>query len=535
MTAPVLASDIRPAAHLYDATGATFIADLPTARKTAWLDESSKPGNASFEIPIEDAAEVTLGQIVKFSQYGAIRFGVRLRSEKCQLAVDGRRWLRYENQPGILADLDQATILPEYGLTRSSGRSRNFGAMSADGPWRVAADWAAPVAVPWADAANHGRYPAELAASNPSWIAADPGPEVIIPYGTVNYFRREFYVDTETVAEILVTADDEITLYKDGEEIATARDAEQRFGWRNCMSIPAVFTAGNHVMAANVADDAPGSLIGLIMTIYRLDSQGNRSTVLLKTDTNWIVTNGTDNPPGWHRAQVLLKVIEEARNRGVPGPSNLAMGFDEYTDTDGEDWTDRGEYPLPIATVGLADIATQLAESEMDVAVDAATMTLNAWKRRGSDLSGTVALTLGSGATGTLKEYETAKETSRRTVVISQMANGRWVETIDPAVDTLGRTEVGLDLGSVSNAATATDVATARLAELADPPIAIAGKTTALEGAVPYVDYNIGDTITVPGHRGIGTIKARVLALTVNSDDNNGVDAYPELMEDRSV
>ena len=65
----------------------------------------------------------------------------------------------------------------------------------------------------------------------------------------------------------------------------------------------------------------------------------------------------------------------------------------------------------------IVQVATQLAESNLDVWVNPATMTLRAYKRKGSDLSATVALTLGADD-GTLKAYETTKAVARRTRVI---------------------------------------------------------------------------------------------------------------------
>lgn len=544
MTEPVLAAGAWPAAHLYDSLGDVFVADLPTASRIAWQDVLSQAGVGSFRIPVEDAGDVVPGAVVKFSQYGAIRFGVRLVSESWEMA-DGRRWLVFDGQPGLFgAFLGQATIFPEYGLTRTSGSTRRFGFMSIYGPWKVDEDWSTPVAVPFHESVHHARYPTELAATDPSWIAASPGPEVVVPGFTTHYARRSYFTADTFRFEFLITADDEFALYWDGEELASERDPSQRFGWRRVMSISTgKIPPGLHTCAVVFADDAPGSLIGLIMTIWEIDARtGDRIQVFHMTDDSWEVIDGTDNPPGWYRAQVLLKCVQEAADRGIPEMVAMQLGFDNSVDSDGEAWEDRGEYAFDIGNVTLSEVATQLAESEMDVAIDPATSppTLNAWKRRGSDLSGTVALTLGSGSTGNAKAYSTTKSTTRRTAAIVQMSNGRWLEIQAPDIGTLGRSELGLELGSVSNAATATEVGKARLAELADPPLVISGESAAgrpgFDGAVPYLDYDIGDTIPVPGHRGVGVIKARVVEIIVDATGDGGLpDAHPVLVEDRSV
>lgn len=543
MTEPALASGAWPKAHLFDSMGDVFIQDLPTARKIQWHHVSSQAGAGSFEIPVEDAGALLPGMIVKFSQYGKIRFGVRLVNESWQMA-DGRRWLVFDGQPGIFgAFLGQATVFPEYGLTRSSGSTRRCGFMSKYGPWKVDEDWGAPVVVPFSESVHHARKPLDLAGSNPAWIAAPPGPEEIVPGFTTHYARREFYTVDSFQFLILITADDEFSFYFDGEELASERDPTQRFGWRNVMQIQTgVVLPGQHVLAALFADDAPGSLVGLIMTIYKVDpSTGARIGVFLKTDGSWLVTDGTDNPPGWHRAQVLLQFIREASERGIPEMQAMQLGFDDHYDSDGEPWEDRGEYTFDIAKVTLAEVATQLAEAQMDLDIDYSTSppTLMAWKRRGSDLSATVALTLGDGPTdANAKDYKTSKATSRRTAAIIQMSNGRWLEITDPDIGTLGRSEVGLELGSVSNASTAAAVGRGRLSELADPPVIVDGETAAgrpgFDGAVPYLDYDMGDTIGAPGHRGVGVIKARVVEITVDATGDQ-VRAFPGLVEDRSV
>jgi hypothetical protein len=530
--------DAKPGVHLYDKRGHTLLANLTNARKVAWQDELSKMGSGSFEVPLADASTALIADrcIVKFSLFGAIRMACRIVTESCVLAVDGITWLRFENQPGLLSLLGDAVVLPEYGLGRRSRSQRNFGFMSADGPWRVTSDWGAPLGNTWAtDVPRHG-YPPTLRAANPYWIAASPGPAVAVPAGTVNYFRHIFNTASPTYVNILATADNFLTLYVDGDEIISP-NPEHPFGWREAPGVSLVLSAGNHVFAAKV-ENAVGlgtggsSPIGFILAVQTLDTSGVSTGVVMRTNlTDWIAHDGTPEP-GWFRAQVLKTLFDEAVARGVVGPSYLTLGFTATADSASAAWTDRGQFVFSVASQTLAEVATQLAETLLDVHVDPVAIKLNAWNRKGSDKSATVQLKLGADA-GTLKAYETTKSVARRTRVVTQLADGSWTTTTDDAgLAAVGLVETGASVGSASSVTTAYTAALAVLKEAAAPLMTASGEPSTLTGAKPYVDYQLGDTITVPGHRG-GTAKARVLAITVDGSSDT-VRAWPELAEDRS-
>ncbi len=528
-----------PAVHLYDPTGVSWLADLTHARAITWQHELSKPGTASFEVPLADAGLITDLCIVKFSWHGAIRFGARIRTSEIQLAVDGTRWVKYADQPGLLTLLDDAVVYPEYGLNRASPGVRNFGYMSQDGPWRNHAEWQAPQATTWGDSPGpHHNYPLIFGQVDPTvaWIAFND-PSVSAPGSAINYYRGTFHFTLPHDLTLFATGDNFLDLYLDGQQIIAA-DRLNAAAFMNATQLNIQLGPGNHLFAAKVENSprvSPGyNPVALMLTLLQTGDDGNPvpGDAVIRTDTtHWLVNDG-DPEPGWPRAWVLQQLITEAQTRGVLGPGLLALDFDHATDSDGEAWTDRGSYAVDVGTITLGDLATQLSEAEIDVDVDADTMTFRCFNRKGADLSATVTLALGD-AEGTLTDYGITRTATRFTRVLTQLYDGVWVATSDSAgIAEVGLIETALNLGSTSSAITATGVAQAQLAESASPLVSATGAPTTLAGPLPYVDYGLGDSITVPGYTG-DPVKARILSITV---DGSGeiVRAWPEFVQDPS-
>ncbi len=528
-------------ADLYAPDGTTLLGALPNARGITFQHELSKAGSATFEIPLDDAAAVTDRCVVKFSWRGAVRFGCVIQSEKCTLAVDGRVWLRFDSQPGLLAMLGDAVIYPEYGLARVSAPDRRFGWMSADGPWLVPGDWTSPTEDSWASCPIKAGFPPVFGDVDPvaSWIGA-VNQSVNVAPSTVNYFRANLTVAADVNVAFYGCGDNFLDFYLDGEQVFQS-DQSDPYGWRDSAYYLVALAAGPHQLAAKVTNaafwgTARGDLVdvssplGLLISVVALTAGGNPSTVLLRSDNSWTV-HATTPALGWARGDVLHTLIVEAQTRGVAGPSEITVDFDGLLDSRGDAWTDVGEYVLPVGTLGLDEVATQLSESYLDLDLDAATMTLHAWGRAGQDRTGAVELTVG----GDLKAYETASDPNRRTRAVAQAGDGSWLEVVDSAAESaFGRIELGLTVGSGSVDRTVAAVLAQTLADSATPRISVTGESSTLTGAVPYVDYQLGDTITVPGHRGAGTMPARVLAITVDAAGET-VRAWPELVSDPSA
>jgi hypothetical protein len=523
----------RITTDLYARDGVTHLATLDDAVVT-WQDELSKPGTATVRLPVAQAAALADRTVLKFTWAGAVRFGCRVNKETTQLATDNLSSLslHLDAQPGLLSILSDAVVLPEYSFGRVTGSERLFGFMSKRGGWYNDADWTAAVGYSFADDPLRTGYPAEMAPANPDWIGY-VSPTTPQPVPTTWYFRREFMTYTAQNVSLLFSADNFLTLYLDGQRISSPTP-DDNYAYRTAVTIAARLEVGLHVLAAEVTNANGGdtNAMGLIGAVLTLDSHGEPNDVLLKTDDAWLVNNGAPAAPGWRRGQVLRALVAEAAARGVTTVDDLAVGFSDTHDSNGDPWTDTpDDFTFPIYTTNLADIASDLAETDIDVGLDAATMTLNAWNRRGADVSGTVALHLGRDD-GSLTSYETARSTARFTAVGAQRPDGRWTEVTDAAgIATYGRVEAGLSAGTSEQSAT--NLARAQLVESAAPVLAITGETSSLIGPQPFTDYELGDTLSAPGHRDSGTVKARVIAVSVDGS-TFPVRCWPELVRDDS-
>lgn len=516
---------------LWDSLGTTFIADIPDAIVT-WQEELSKPGTATVTMPVTHPPELGVRSILKFAIDGVTRFGCRVVSTKAQSALDNltNNVVTIESQPGLLSMLSDAVVLPEYGVNRVSGSERIFGFMSKQGyGWYQPSDWSTPVAYPMSTDTLRTGYPPALKSANPSWIGA-VSPATSQPVPTDWYFRREFTVSAAQNVSIEFTADNFLTLYLDGQQITTP-DTANNHAYRDVFAVPTWLSAGSHILAAQVtnANGGASNPMGLIGCVYTLNSVGSKTGTLIETDTNWKVNNGSPSAPGWHRGQVLLALCSEAAARGVLG-AGVNRGFTATHDSAGQPWGDiPDEYSFPIYTTSLADIAAQLGEVDIDISFNAATMTLDAWNRKGVDRSATVALTHGKSG-GSLTSYETANTSARFTVVGTQLANGSWREVQDSVgVSTWGRIEMGLT--NANSEQSSVNAARAQLAETVQLLLSITAATSSLVGPQPYTSYALGDTIMVPGHGGGGTLKARAIAISVDAT-TVPIRSWPELVQD---
>jgi outer membrane protein OmpA-like peptidoglycan-associated protein len=254
--------------------------------------------------------------------------------------------------------------------------------------------------------------------------------------------------------------------------------------------------------------------------------------VVRRSDHKWIAHDRTP-PVGWSRASVLRQLVIEGQARNVLGFKDLVLGYDDDVDSAGSPWVDRGEYSFSIASGSVLDIAQQLSEVGLDWDVDAATMTLKAWVRAGNDRTqgdSPVMLWLGRG----IRSAESTQTHAVVTDIIAHLADNSWQETADAsAVFANGRIEAGVESGSTLTPATGKALALAMLSETAYPTITFTAETTPHIGPQPYRDYVLGDTINVPGHRGVGRMAARVLSITVDATGDD-VRTYPEVVIDRS-
>lgn len=107
-----------------------------------------------------------------------------------------------------------------------------------------------------------------------------------------------------------------------------------------------------------------------------------------------------------------------------------------------------------------------------------------------------------------------------------------WSEVRDDAaIAANGRREALLGIGAAHSREEMVRVAQSQLAIFADTRTEISADVVPVdETDTPYLGFNIGDTITVPGMDGTPTAE-RVMAVTVSEDDNGYLTYAPEIKD----
>lgn len=510
----------RPAMALYDESG-QWLTNLPNASGITWQHELSAPGSLTCRLPLDDpaTAQATARRILKVYWRGRARMAARINGSGVDLAVDGRAWREFSNLPGVLAMLADANTYPETALYAAADTQRTFGFMSVEGPWYVPDDWVTPIGVRWsAETDVKAGRPAGLDYPDPSWIAKN-GPHHVEATGATQYFRRTFTTTASTLRyQILATADNQLTLYLDGERLITP-DMQQGLTWTQLLQVTGVLDPGEHLLAAKVTNDRPRpghpyNPLSLILTLQQLQPNGDvvLGTPIVNSDETWLVSNAS---VGFRRADILLTLWAEALARGVKAVQVLTLGFDHDHDSRGQAWTDAPkEYTAEVNT-SLLDVAATMTEADMDLDVDFDTLTVNGFNQAGQDLSATVHLLLGKDG-GALVSHHVDRAEMKFNVVLAQKADGTYAEFIDAAASADYRMESGLSLGSTTEDQTAEELAAGALAEGAGTQYSFTTRVSPLAGPQAYVDYGVGDIVSVPDDAGV-LVPVRVMALTVDA------------------
>lgn len=523
----------RPALVLYDTDGQTYLTHLTLARNVKFQHELSAAGSLSWDLPTDDdrTAMCTSKRVVKCWYRGRPRIAARLDDSSTETAVEGRAWRSWQ-LPGALSWLGEIATYPEYGIgSKTSSVTRTFGIGSKTGHWYYATgDWSRAQGFPYrSDTGLKSGKPKGLYGPDPWWIAkVDPYAHAAA--NSVQYFRRVFTLASGVTAQIACTGDDLLTLWLDGEEIFTP-DQQSAQSWQYLATITVALDAGEHVLAAKVQNssvDSAGNPIAFILAMQQTNTKGDpvKGSPLLISDSWWMVS-GT--MPGWNRAGVIHTLHDEGLARGVKAAELLDLGFGTVTDSNSQNWTDVGELTVDIGG-SLLDVGQAFAETHLDLDVVPGPLNVNAYIRKGTDLSGSVTLNLGS-ANGSLMQHTVQRAEPTSNAAIMQLRDGRWVERTDASSITgFGRAEIGLSLGSTSEDDTADEVADKQFNETARETLSFTTQLTVLDGPQPYVDFNLGDSVMVPDDQG-GHVKARVMAITVDGSGES-VQQYVEPVQD---
>ena len=260
---------------------------------------------------------------------------------------------------------------------------------------------------------------------------------------------------------------------------------------------------------------------GFILTGLELDSEGKSTGVAVRTNTAWQVS---DVRPYWRPAMILRTLMEEATTRGAYRFSKFTYGFDDTAPSSGS-WTTESTLTLKVGST-LLTVLQDMVDLGHDFWVNPVTTELDAWESRGSDLSGTVALSLATNLSG----FTTQIEYPVKTVALVRTQDG-WTRIADSNLRGVnGWRELFLEYGNEQSEDQARVNAARVLRRTGKTQVVASGvDVVPVTGALPYVNFTVGDVVAVPNPSGVeGTVKARVLSIALKQR-GNGVSFQPEL------
>lgn len=276
--------------------------------------------------------------------------------------------------------------------------------------------------------------------------------------------------------------------------------------------------------AVNITADAKldirlvaDSTAGFLFTAWEIDDANKPTNLILRSRaTDWEVTT---TAPKHLPAMVLRTLMEEATTRGAYRFSKFTYGFSQSAPTSGT-WSTKADISLKVGT-SLLQVLDTMVDLGHDFWVNPVTTRLDAWESRGATKSVTLALE------DNLMEYATRAEPKLKTQALIRTKEG-WTQTSVNA-DTNGRRETYLEYGNMRDEDTARATAQKLLRRTGKTQL-VATKVAAIvkSGATPYVDFTVGDVVTVPNATGTSTLTARVLTIAMVHDGKN-VRFMPEL------
>lgn len=505
---------------VYKPDATTLIANIPKKRGAKFQNEINAPGSASFDLPLDNFLVNDHPDLLDY--FNVVKFklnGIVVKSwivEGIDITRVGQggpadRWVTLSGR-GPECGLEVAVVYPENGLRGDSPEDRLYNFTSADGAWLNPPDWATPVGVAWsADTAP-------VRAGNPkAWASVDPDAQWLwsvdptstpIPPGP-NWFRATITLTDVTNVIVYASADNRFVGYMDGELIVYDYD---NFAWTRVQQHTMTLGPGNHtfsVRAVNAELVSATNTAGFIGSIWQAAADGTKTnTNIWRSTPSSMTVKAYGAAPGWSGAAILIQSVQEAQDRGVTALEPVTFDFTGATDSDGNTWDDIQDRVVSVST-DLSDLATQVVELSLDMEIDG-NFVMHAWKKRGTDLSSTLALR-------PTRDLTSATSTSDASRIRNQALlkyDGGWMEMFSAVSKSLyGRREVGLSVGTANSTDQTKLAGEAALRESVSPETTIPVAYTSTTGPQPFSDYNLGDTLMVPD-RVQGMTKGRVMSIT---------------------
>lgn len=284
-----------------------------------------------------------------------------------------------------------------------------------------------------------------------------------------------------------------------------------------------------------------------ILTVWQLNAKGKPVEKIINTNKKqWYAWHG-ENPPGWSRAMILRQIIVEARERGNQSALALQMGpnFGQKSE-EGTKWFDEKKFNTAIE-VGTTCLDVQAGFSEttkFDVWVDPNTLRVITWQGGGNDIyargankSANVALVPGSN----LINWTVSESDELKNRALVQFKGGYTYAENEASMNKHGQRDGFIEFGIANTAGAAELLADAVLSSIATTSSlggsgeivghrneTYSGSVIPVTGAIPFLDWNVGDSVSAPSSNGIMR-PHRVLSLSCSEDESGNLTFDPEL------
>jgi hypothetical protein len=503
---------------VYDEDDTTLLASLTHDRNRKWKDTLSEVGTWSLDLLARDteAAYLLPDRIVRFELDGVVRYGgvIAQPDRKSIDQAEEVGELLNVTGAGLLAVLDRAIVYPELGVGRLSSSQRyfTFAASAFDD-----SAWTAAVQIKRQGDTTVAQWVGSTGAPSPDgwpdpnawwiWSRAQTGATPPQPVGA-SYFRKSFTLAAQTPVSIYITADDGYELYLDGDLVNSELAA---FMWANTTRIDVLLSAGTHELAiAGTNIDRPSTestnVAGILCSVMQATQGGDSvGSVIVHTDSSWKCSDYPTTAPTMTAGTILKTLIDEAQARGAL--TGLSYDFTGSHDSAGNAWTVAVDVNYQVG-MSYLDVVRNLAGVAIDVRVDPATLTLQAYNI--GTLGSVKAVTLEQGVHFTSLVHQ--MDAPVATEALIQYQDGTWAERTTGVTP---RKETYLSLCGAPSIDQANRQADSVLALDSVEVVHVTWGCAAVTGAAPLVNWGVGDKITLPD-RTDTPVLTRVLAIAVS-------------------
>lgn len=240
----------------------------------------------------------------------------------------------------------------------------------------------------------------------------------------------------------------------------------------------------------------------------------------------WKVNPYPDPAPGWTVGEILLTLLEEARERGVRFPNFLTPTFTGELDSDGLPWSRALDWDFSIGQE-YYEVLEKLEEALCDIWIDPESLEMHAYVERSRDRS-----TQSSSQTpvifevgrNVVKAAQSSTADIKNTLVLSTKDGWRLQGVSQgDSLTRYGRVEGSLSTGLSSSVSG--DVALAVLGQKASTQESYTYDIIDVDAARPFVDFNAGDWVLAPD-KNLDLVRVRVMSISVAEETATGRPEY---------